>query len=609
MWVIPIIILGLYLRISFFNVSVTSLPTITDEALNMLMAQNITSFPILFWTQPYQFPLEAYILSLFVDFLPHNAFGARIVLALICWVSLFGLSWIFWKEKEGRFLGILLTAVPSTYLIQRESGILIPQYSLTITFAWLIPLLFNSNRFLLGFISGLALSIHLLSLPIVAGVGISAILRRGRIFYLIGGVIGLIPYLFTKSAYKAVTGTVTIEEAIERLFNEIIPKILPVTAGPIPTYFPDWSKLMNKFSFANIPFQYIFLSLLLLCIFIRLVHVLKTKKMELKDSVLIALVLSLITASFASFGVKYRYLLPVAIYFPFLIVTSYSLFKSRLWRFFIFVFSFSVFFINLKTTLIVKEYWAKPHFSEGLPRNPKLEPLFLKLRELEIRHCYASWWNVYQITWESGGEFVCSQPYNERFPGWPLTPAHKIVRSTEKVGVILLNHGEGGLNPDNFRKQLKLHRIKYKETRASKFHIFHNFHYGKPKKVHVIRAKVLKDEVFHFDTPIELLVFHFDPKKDEPAQVSINVKEGDSWVSIFKRSVGLRKDLNIGIVESELEMQTFSIPPSREIQITIHGKRIVDKLSFYKNDTLEASIPPFPSLQRKELEPRLEQQP
>ena len=582
MWAIPIILLGLYLRISFFNVSVSSLPTITDEALNMLMAKNIGSLPILFWTQPYQFPLEAYILSLFIDFLPSNAFGARIVLAIICWISLLGFSWIFWRKKDGRFLGILLTAFPSTYLILRESGILIPQYTLTITFSWLILLLFNSNRLILGLISGLALSIHLLSIPIVAGVSASILFKRGRFLYFFGLLIGLIPYLVTRSAYKAVTGTVSFQEALNRFSSEIIPRILPVTAGPMPAFFPDWPNLVEKFSWLNVPFQYIFISLLGLCCFVRLFIFTRTKALELEDGVLIALVLSLITASFASFGVKYRYLLPVAIYFPFLVVISFNLFKNKVWRALIFTFGSLIALINFKTTLIVKEAWAKPGFSNGLPRNPKMEPLFEKLRSLGINHCYSSWWNIYQITWESNEEFICSQPFNERFPGWPLTPAHNLVKSSPKIAFVLFKHGEGSINPAHFRNLMREHNINYIEERVSQFYIFRDFSIGSLQKVADSFEPDLKEASFNFDVPIKLISFYSDPTKKEPPKISISIKSEGAWKPIFKRSEGIIFDLNLGIKESNSTTQTFTIPPSKEIKITVHGNRKIDEVIFYQ---------------------------
>lgn len=582
MWVIPIILFGLYLRISFFNVSVSSLPTITDEALNMLMAKNIGSFPLLFWTQPYQFPLEAYILSLFVDFLPNDAFGARIVLAVICWASLLGFSWLAFKEKEGRFLGILLVSVPSAYFLMRQSGILIPQYTLTITFAWLLPLLLYYSRFFLGFISGLALSIHLLSIPIVVGVTSFVLFSYGRWRYLFGASLGLLPYLLTMQSHGAVTETISISEGFNRLVSDIVPNTLPAVAGAMPPIFPDWPLLLQSYQFLSVPFQIIFISLLMLSLIVRALHVLKMRALEVKDSLLIAIFVSLITASFAEFGVKYRYLLPVAIYFPFLITTSLGLFKNKGWKFFITFLGIGVAVTNYQSSIQVRNDWSKPGFSKNIPRNPKLEPLFSKLKELDIKFCYSSWWNVYQITWESGGAIRCSQVYNERFPGWPLTPYHSKVKAAQKVGYVLLDNREHGLNLESFKATLADHKISYKRESISDFHIFYDFYFGDLKPKSVIKHLTLKEELFSFERPIKGILFYSDSTKKSFPDISISIKDGEIWKTLYKRSIGVIYDLNLGYKETDQTTQFFSIPAATELKITVHGNRKIDEMIFYE---------------------------
>ena len=75
------ILIGLVLRIALSWNSVINLPPSADESISQLLADSISrgeKYPLLFFGQPYQFPLEAYLMSVFSEMLPNDAFGARI---------------------------------------------------------------------------------------------------------------------------------------------------------------------------------------------------------------------------------------------------------------------------------------------------------------------------------------------------------------------------------------------------------------------------------------------------------------------------------------------------------------------------------------------------
>ncbi|MDZ4785490.1 MAG: discoidin domain-containing protein [bacterium] len=495
---------GIYLRVTFFNVSITHLPTITDEALNMLMARDIANgnYPLLFWTQPYQFPLEAYLLSLFVDFLPPDAFGARFILAVISCLSLFGFALIYRYSSSLKecWPGLLLILIPSTYFLMRQAAFIIPQYTTTITFAWALPLLFAIGRYKgkehlwaipMGLAAGMALSTHLLSLPIVAMVAMAICwgtsfksALKNTLFFMPSFLLGMIPYLMAMrlpNAYEKVTDTVSALEALSRLWDPIIFKILPITLGISPCLFPDMDFRWGTFAFLVKPFLYFFIVVLIVLTgariwrFIQLIRNRIWPSLELHDIFLGAIWLSLVLAALAGFGVKYRYLLPVAWYFPFLMGFLYTFSKRISARVIVGTIVVSIALINVYNSIDVMRHWEKPRFSDGIPRTPALTPLLKYLEENNITHCYGSWWLIYRISFESAGKVICSQPFNERFPGWPLSPLLKEVDSDPNAAYVTLKDSGGVFQRGRFNRLLAKNQLTADQVSIGAFVVFRNF--------------------------------------------------------------------------------------------------------------------------------------
>ena len=179
-----VVVIGLALRMALSWNSVMNLPPSTDESISQLLADSISrgeQYPLLFFGQPYQFPLEAYLMSVFSGMLPNDAFGARIQLfllrllttVLLCAVAI----QIFDKGKRLPTLALIL--IPSAYWLVYQAGYVIPQHN---AFAFLSSLIFflaihlnrrESPAYLLtvsiGILSGLSISNHLLALSVVAG--------------------------------------------------------------------------------------------------------------------------------------------------------------------------------------------------------------------------------------------------------------------------------------------------------------------------------------------------------------------------------------------------------------------------------------------------------
>jgi hypothetical protein len=171
--------------------------------------------------------------------LPSTAFGARLIPAMLglCMVGLFVVLLRHIFANRTSMLALLLICVPSAYVLTLQSAYSIPQYTMSGIWYALLPLLaaraLSTQECLLvvatGLACGLALSNHLLTLPIVALVATALCIGRSpraavkqTVLVVPSMLCGLIPYLLTWSQAQAtassVTGTYPITVALKRFF-------------------------------------------------------------------------------------------------------------------------------------------------------------------------------------------------------------------------------------------------------------------------------------------------------------------------------------------------------------------------------------------------------
>ena len=533
----PLVILGplllliaLTIRIIFFSLSTNNVPPNSDESLAMLMAEAITrgDFPLLFWAQPYQFPIESYIIALFYHFLPVGAFGARIVPFLFCIASLFGFYFLchtFTKSKWS-WLGKIIVLFPSTYWLIRQSTYFVPLYTTTMTFAWLIPLLFirshrDENKIfmpLLGISSGFALSCHLLSLPIVfcasfafcLGKTFKTALRNTALF-IPSFLIGFSPYIFAKltipGAYQKVTDTVPITTGIGKLFDPVIKSLLPVTFGIRKLSWPDIDATNGSSLFAQELFPYFFILFLSLACALCFYDFIKRftnsgwPSLEIQDVMVGTILCSLITASLNDFGDKYRYVLPIVWAFPVVfihvVVSLLKIFEknnsiNQLFRYLTLSLSLiSLFFytgINLSHTQWLYKKWSHKDYAVLTPDLPNLKPLFTFFSDSKINHCYASWWYVYRINYESDQNIICEQTYNGRFPGWPLRYKDEVDNDKRSAYVFSISSVAGREEKNNFIKALRKNSLTFTSKKVGNMLAIFDIHHTSSKELEKIAS-------------------------------------------------------------------------------------------------------------------------
>lgn len=463
-----LILIALGLRLAFFSISVANAPESSDESLSILQAKMIVEnghTPLLVMANPYQFPVESYLHAPFVKFLPRNAFGARGLPFLLCLAAtvIFIAALFLIAPLKTNWPALLLLLFPSAYILMLNSAYFIPQHS---SFALLGALAFylsfrmrNSaapaiTAFLAGFCAGLAFSNHILALPLLAVLGAYAALGprisiQLRIIpaFAAGVAIGLVPYLLAvwliPGAYGAVSGTIPLTAALKRLWEPALSSALTGVMGINPCLFPD-----NRHTLTLIPgFGKIFAVIWILILaavtalrtarFIRRMATTRSITLEANDVLTGLAWLGFFTFLFSARALShtYRYLLPVAWVFPFLVACLYAR-APKTGR--ILIGGFAVFLAgyNIIASLALMREWAQPGFAEKEAQLFDLKPALDYLEKRSIRHAYASYWLAYRLTYETGGRILCSQPINERFPGWPM-PYKRQVDAAGQVAYIL----------------------------------------------------------------------------------------------------------------------------------------------------------------------------
>ena len=505
-----VVLVGLLLRLYFFNISTTYLPATADEILAIFIARDIAAgaTPLLFWGTPYQFPTESYLMAPLVSLFPNNAFGSRVFLALLATTALIGFLKLLFEitPPSKRAAGVLLIAIPSSYLIILQAGYFIPEHTATMHFAWILPLLCYRclcsagtwRRIiyagLAGLASGFALSTHLLSLPIVAAVTLAicvgSSLRSAisnTFAYLFLFVVGLLPYLATyrlaQSAAATVTANHSISEAIERFFSSLLNGTINVVLGLTAVLFPDYQTWSGYLSGMIPVLQWFFWALLMVatakCVCQLYQRTIQDRwpRLTIWD-VFVGCCWACLLAFCFSMRAKageFRYLLPLAWAFPFLISYLYSTERTA-FRIFLFVFTVGLSALQVFHLFAIADIWKQPKFRSRFTETPDLSHVIHYLDAQGVSNCYAGFWFAYRYSYNTGGRVVCDQAYNERFLGWPL-PYKKIIDKSDPVAFVLANSQFSRLQAGKFLEMLEFHRIDSTIRQIFPFFVFHDFSY------------------------------------------------------------------------------------------------------------------------------------
>lgn len=489
-------------RLAFFAVSVTRLPASSDEALSTLQAKQVLAGerPLLVMANTYQFPVETYLAVPFVKSLPRNAFGARILPFVLNGLSV--LLLVLALRRMGRWSdiwpGLVLILFPSAYLLTLQAAYAIPEHS---SFAFLTALAIylsvrgqGGGRWAswlalgAGAAAGLAFSNHMLALPALVLCGALVCLGEGRrvvsgLFYALGAAVGLAPFWVTKLlvplAYGAVSRAHPVAVAARRLWSPLVDFSLPTVLGINVCLFPDIGAVARPVPGLDHALGALVLVVLVVAAGLRAVRLVRRAREERRlalgpNDVFVGmawLCLFLFAFSARSHSRTFRYLLPAAWSFPFVLSYLYAR-GGRFLRGTAAGLAVVLTLWNLGASAWLMSAWGAPGFADRQTGIFDLRPALDYLRERGIRHAYASYWTAYRIDYETDEAIVCSQPYNERFPGWPI-PYKKAVDAATNVAFVL--NPQPYFRAQGFERDLARWDITCRKEKRGKYSVYTDF--------------------------------------------------------------------------------------------------------------------------------------
>ncbi len=499
--VFALLLLGVLLRLLVWGIGARILPPSSDESIAMLMASDLLDgqFHLHFLAQPYLFPLGAYLLAP-LSLLPPGAWVYRL-LPLALGLAMTALALRLLPRKASRAalgMGALLTILPSCYLLMLQGFYAPPGYSILLLECVLLPMLVRWSRetgqvrwaFAIGVLASLGFAAH--SLALCASLPALVVLltpaknspyRKNLLAASAGVLLGALPYGIAKIAIPGVHAVATdarpMQEILARVWSPALTHTLPGTLGFRAVPFCDTEASGFLLPITNHIFAASIATLLLLFVGWRLVvHLRAVARKEwpcgqTSDLLLGTVLLNLIlfaAAPRADSG-SFRYLAPAALSFALLLAQAVCHAPKGL-RHLAWAGALILLIAQIPTGWRMARDWQTPGFAERMGL-PDLQPALQKLKELEIHHAVASYGAAYRITYSSGGSILAAQPFNERFPGWPI-PYKADVDAASDVAYVLTD-AIRFLKPAVFERHLRTMGLTASVVTAGSFRIYHDF--------------------------------------------------------------------------------------------------------------------------------------
>jgi len=518
------IVLCIALRITFFSISCSNVPAFDDECKIALQAKQIArgNLPLLILASPYIFPLDAYLMAPIINFLPRNAFGARIM--AFCFGILSLIFCILILRRMGRLKdtwpGLLLLLFGSAYLFMLQNGCALPTYAILILLAsvsiWMVQRQEDTRRpwitaLLAGITSGLACSGTMLSLPVLVAVCAMAALHkqwRKTLWTLpaaaIGALAGLMPHILATrmcaGAFQAVQQSVSFHTAIHKLVSPVLDRTLPAALGVGIPIFPDTAERIVSLNKYSMWFGIIWLLLLAAATVMALAKGFRrwwVDRFPSVDSGMAFVGISwmcffLFLLSARSHSHTYRYFVPIAWSFPFLMAYLY-LHAGRPWRILLGTVTLLFVAVNLWNMSAIISRWAQPDFANYL-KLYDLKPAIRYLDGKGISRCHGTYADAYRITYETDERVICSQPYNERFAGWNV-PFREIVDASTNMAYVLSDTYK--FPPAPFEKDLCTMRVTCKRQTCGHYEVYTDFQSAVRSDGRTIPQNFLKVQTSH----------------------------------------------------------------------------------------------------------------
>ncbi len=619
--IVFIVLVAIVLRLSFSYFSLVSLPPSGDEAIAVLMANEIANgarYPLLFIGQPYQFPIEAYLMAPLAKLMPHNSFGARYQVLLLgglsCLIFVLATRALFPKGK--RWPGWLLVLIPSAYWLTWQSGYAAPQYSISSVFAILmfyLAAMINQKEtpspvlsLLLGVIAGLSLSNHLLLVSVVIGAVLVAVLNgkvscslKNMASYTTGLFLGLIPLFLAlhtlPNAYENLAARLPLYPSLQRLFSDTLNRSIPGIMGVNPPYFGDfpihleWGDTLKSIA------VFIFITIISIVLISRSYCFIKRSRQSgwlhlgPPDMFLGTTVLSMFLMASSTRGSwgDFRYLLPVAWSFPFLVGHVYHISKGGYAKLIgSLVLLIAVF--NFASSAAVINVWRNPAIIQTYADIPNLARFQAWMQKQDIKYCYATFWLAYRISYESNGQLICAPVYNERFPTWPV-PYKELVDRQKNVAFVVSNSYGSKFSATKFQKLVDEYEVQYQREQIGPLVVYHDF-----KHRHSEGDILLNSKRYRLSTNIEGSNTNMLSDGDKKQSWSIEPQNQGQFIEVtFDQAIilssltfhyprtnfGVPTNLRVSVLQNQVWNELSGVIPFAfdRLQIT-HGRPVLGRI-------------------------------
>ncbi|MBA4386416.1 MAG: hypothetical protein C0404_00440 [Verrucomicrobia bacterium] len=504
-------------RLAFYFYGLEKLPASSDEAWPSLMANHILKgeFPVVYWGQSYMGTQESFVQAVLIVF-----FGLKIW-AMRLYPLAFGILYVFvsyllakriYGERAG-LLTVVLLAIPVPYLML-GSVMIPPDNYLPVTtlgsmaLVLLADLVFADPRHklrhfaLLGFVLGFAFWLHILCVSYI-GVAILFLFLRDKLVFLRIGfwamvlwfVIGSFPLLWYNANHDFATFT---DVAGQIPWGETIGKLKGFLG--VTTQFLIGMKVMlyadnNNLVPLPVALQWMlaasWIGVVALVLVLRFKDMIRLAFLSVRKSdgtwMLIALLCATVLAfcrSDRSTPGDVRYVLPMMSGLPILFAFGLSWIYDKA-KYVAFALLVLVVGAQLWGNILLAREWNNPRRVAVDLQLPDTKPLHAFLKEHDITRAYAHYWVSYRITLEAKEGLICSEPYNERFPGREVKFIDD-VRAADKVAYIC---HPTMLPADEFQDLLEDVGGKWRKRSVGDFVVYYDFvpPYGKDSLVEIPR--------------------------------------------------------------------------------------------------------------------------
>jgi hypothetical protein len=168
---------------------------------------------------------------------------------------------------------------------------------------------------------------------------------------------------------------------------------------------------------------------------------------------------------------QYRYLIVLVWCLPFLFLQLQAV-AGRYTRLLLGGLALFLAVFNLLMSFSLMETWTRPGFAAHHAGMPDPRPAMALLRQNNINHCFAAYWTAYRITFLSDGEITCSQPNNERFPGWPIPFKEEVLRAPRAAYVLT---APDSFDSGFFERGLASCGVACNKTKAGSYTVYQDF--------------------------------------------------------------------------------------------------------------------------------------